>query len=31
LLTLIKDQQLDVATVPLASMAEQYLAYVRTM
>jgi segregation and condensation protein A len=31
LLTLIKDQQLDVATVPLASMAEQYLAYVRVM
>jgi segregation and condensation protein A len=31
LLTLIKDQQLDVATVPLASMAEQYLAYVRMM
>ncbi|HEY6327632.1 MAG TPA: segregation/condensation protein A [Candidatus Cybelea sp.] len=31
LLSLIKEQQLDVATVPLASMAEQYLAYVRTM
>jgi segregation and condensation protein A len=31
LLTLIKEQQLDVATVPLASMAEQYLHYVRTM
>jgi segregation and condensation protein A len=31
LLTLIKDQQLDIATVPLASMAEQYLAYVRAM
>jgi len=31
LLTLIKDQQLDVATVPLAIMAEQYLDYVRTM
>ena len=31
LLTLIKEQQLDIATVPLASMAEQYLNYVRTM
>ena len=31
LLGLIKEQQLDVATVPLASVAEQYLAYVRTM
>ncbi|MFY9860425.1 MAG: segregation/condensation protein A [Candidatus Cybelea sp.] len=31
LLTLIKENQLDVATVPLASMAEQYLSYVRTM
>lgn len=31
LLTLIKDQQLDVATVPLATVAEQYLAYVRAM
>jgi len=31
LLSLIKEQQLDVATVPLASVAEQYLAYVRTM
>ncbi|HEV3092102.1 MAG TPA: segregation/condensation protein A [Candidatus Cybelea sp.] len=31
LLTLIKEQQLDVATVPLAGMAEQYLAYVRAM
>lgn len=31
LLTLIKEQQLDVATVPLASMAEQYLAYVRVL
>jgi len=31
LLTLIKDQQLDIATVPLARMAEQYLAYVRAM
>ena len=31
LLNLIKDQQLDIATVPLASMAEQYLNYVRMM
>lgn len=31
LLTLIKEQQLDIATVPLAGMAEQYLAYVRAM
>jgi segregation and condensation protein A len=31
LLGLIKEQQLDVATVPLASVAEQYLAYVRTL
>jgi segregation and condensation protein A len=31
LLTLIKEQQLDVATVPLASVAEQYLDYVRMM
>jgi segregation and condensation protein A len=31
LLTLIKEQQLDVATVPLASVAEQYLAYIRMM
>jgi segregation and condensation protein A len=31
LLTLIKDRQLDVATVPLAAMAEQYLQYVRGM
>jgi segregation and condensation protein A len=31
LLSLIKEQQLDVATVPLAAMAEQYLDYVRTM
>jgi segregation and condensation protein A len=31
LLHLIKEQQLDVATVPLASVAEQYLAYVRAM
>jgi len=31
LLTLIKEHQLDVATVPLATVAEQYLAYVRAM
>jgi len=31
LLSLIREQQLDIATVPLASVAEQYLAYVRTM
>jgi segregation and condensation protein A len=31
LLTLIKEQQLDIATVPLASVAEQYLDYVRLM
>lgn len=31
LLGLIKEQQLDVATVPLASVAEQYLAYVRAI
>lgn len=31
LLSLIKEQQLDVATVSLADMAEQYLAYVRAM
>ncbi|HEY5425133.1 MAG TPA: segregation/condensation protein A [Candidatus Tumulicola sp.] len=31
LLGLIKDRQLDIATVPLASVAEQYLAYVRAM
>jgi segregation and condensation protein A len=31
LLTLIKEQQLDVATVPLATVAEQYLEYVHTM
>jgi len=31
LLTLINEQQLDVATVPLASVAEQYLDYVRMM
>jgi segregation and condensation protein A len=31
LLNLIKEQQLDIATVPLASVAEQYLDYVRMM
>lgn len=31
LLGLIKEQQLDVATVPLASVAEQYLEYVRQL
>jgi segregation and condensation protein A len=31
LLQLIKDEQLDVATVPLASVAEQYLEYVRAL
>ena len=31
LLGLIKEQQLDVATVPLATVAEQYLAYVRAL
>jgi len=31
LLGLIKEQQLDIATVPLATVAEQYLAYVRMM
>jgi segregation and condensation protein A len=31
LLSLIKEQQLDIATVPLASVAEQYLAFVRAM
>jgi segregation and condensation protein A len=31
LLSLIKEQQLDIATVPLATVAEQYLDYVRMM
>ncbi|MBV8154919.1 MAG: segregation/condensation protein A [Candidatus Eremiobacteraeota bacterium] len=31
LLSLIKEQQLDIATVPLASVAAQYLDYVRMM
>jgi segregation and condensation protein A len=31
LLHLVKERQLDIATVPLASVAEQYLAYIRLM
>lgn len=31
LLNLIKEQQLDIATVPLATVAEQYLEYVRAL
>jgi segregation and condensation protein A len=31
LLHLVKEQQLDIATVPLATVAEQYLAYVEMM
>ncbi len=31
MLGLIKDRQLDIATVPLASVAEQYLEYVRAL
>ncbi|HVA26962.1 MAG TPA: segregation/condensation protein A [Candidatus Baltobacteraceae bacterium] len=31
LLSLIKEQQLDISTVPLAAVAEQYLDYVRMM
>jgi segregation and condensation protein A len=31
LLSLIKERQLDIATVPLAAVAQQYLAYVRAM
>ncbi len=31
LLSLVREQQLDIATVPLASVAEQYLAYVSMM
>ena len=31
LLNLIKEQQLDIATVPLATVAQQYLDYVRLM
>ena len=31
LLTLIKEHELDIMTVPLATVAEQYLAYIRIM
>lgn len=31
LLSLVKERQLDIATVPLASVAEQYLAYISVM
>lgn len=31
LLSLVKEQQLDIATMPLAAVAEQYLAYVEMM
>jgi len=31
LLNLVKEQQLDIATVPLASIAGQYLAYIQAM
>lgn len=31
LLSLVKERQLDIATIPLASVAEQYLAYVSMM
>jgi segregation and condensation protein A len=31
LLSLVKEHQLDIATIPLASVAEQYLAYVSMM
>ena len=31
LLSLVKERQLDIATVPLASVAEQYLAYISMM
>lgn len=31
LLSLVKEQQLDIATVPLATVAEQYLAYIEMM
>ncbi|MBV9276740.1 MAG: segregation/condensation protein A, partial [Candidatus Eremiobacteraeota bacterium] len=31
LLHLVKEQKLDIATVPLASLAEQYLEYVHRM
>ncbi len=31
LLSLVKERQLDIATVPLAAVADQYLAYIRAM
>jgi segregation and condensation protein A len=31
LLSLVKERQLDIATVPLASVADQYLAYIQAM
>jgi segregation and condensation protein A len=31
LLSLVKERQLDIATVPLASIAEQYLAFIQAM
>ena len=31
LLSLVKEHQLDIATVPLASIADQYLAYIQAM
>ena len=31
LLNLVKERQLDIATVPLASVADQYLAYIQAM
>jgi len=31
LLNLVKERQLDIATVPLALVADQYLAYVHAM
>lgn len=31
LLNLVKERQLDIATVPLASIADQYLAYIQAM
>ncbi|MDB5042600.1 MAG: segregation/condensation protein, partial [Candidatus Eremiobacteraeota bacterium] len=31
LLNLVKERQLDIATVPLAMVADQYLAYIKAM
>ncbi|MBV8600280.1 MAG: segregation/condensation protein A, partial [Candidatus Eremiobacteraeota bacterium] len=31
LLSLVKEQQLDIATVPLATVADQYFAYISAM